>query len=444
MTSKVLIKGGVVLSLGSETPNFKEADVLIEGGRIVEVGPSLRARDAEQLDAADSIVMPGFVDAHRHAWLSIFRNMGADDALLQQSVAIPDLATRLGPDDVYASTLIGLLGAIESGITTVVDWSDVLADESYIEATLQAHHEARMRTVLVQSNSQPRSGSAIDHLRSLIDRRGPAVEALMTVAFGESSLEAREVGAVGQDWIAVREAGLRVHAHAGIGADTPRSISEHTNSGLLGPDVTLIHCSHLGELDLDIVRDSGAQVVFTPASEMTRGLGSPPVQELIDRGLRPGLGVDNEIASPGDMFAQMRAAISIQHATLFESKLAGKAGVPQLLGTRDVIRWATDDSAKAIGLGSVVGRLDPGMQADVVVLRADQANIYPINDPIGAVVWGMDTSNVDSVFVAGRALLRDGNLVGDASRARALALEVSRRAAARPSGDSSADQVALS
>lgn len=444
MTSKVLIKGGVVLSLGAETPNFEEADVLIEGDRIVEVGPSLRARDAEQIDAADSIVMPGFVDAHRHAWLSIFRNLGADDALLQQSVTIPDLATRLAPDDVYVSTLVGLLGAIESGITTVVDWSDMLIDEPYIEATLQAHHEAGMRTVLVQSNSQPVSGSAIDHLRSKIDRRDPAAAALMTVAFGESSLEARDVGALGQDWMAAREAGLRVHAHAGVEADTPRNISEHTNSGLLSPDVTLIHCSHLGESDLDTVKDSGARVVFTPASEMTRGLGSPPVQELIDRGLRPGLGVDNEIASPGDMFAQMRAAISIQHAILFESKLAGKAGVPQLLGTRDVIRWATVDSANAIGLGSMVGRLDPGMQADVVVLRSDRANIYPINDPIGAVVWGMDTSNVDSVFVAGRALLRDGNPVGDASRARALALEVSRRVTARPSGDPSAGQVALS
>ena len=144
------------------------------------------------------------------------------------------------------------------------------------------------------------------------------------------------------------------------------------------------------------------------------------------------------------MFAQLRAAISIQHATLFESKLAGKAGVPQLLGTSDVIRWATVDSAKAIGLGSMVGRLDPGMQADVVVLRSDRANIYPINDPIGAVVWGMDTSNVDSVLVAGRAVLRDGKPVGDASRARALALQVSRRVTARPSGDSGADQVALS
>ncbi len=102
----------------------------------------------------------------------------------------------------------------------------------------------------------------------------------------------------------------------------------------------------------------------------------------------------------------MRSAISIQHATVFERKLAGKAGLPRLMSTRDVIRHATVDGAKVAGLGGVTGSLEPGMQADLVVLRTDRPNIFPVNDPIGAVVWGMDTSNVDWVFVGGRPLVR--------------------------------------
>jgi cytosine/adenosine deaminase-related metal-dependent hydrolase len=162
---------------------------------------------------------------------------------------------------------------------------------------------------------------------------------------------------------------------------------------------------------------------------MAGGLGSPPVQQLIDHDIRPGLGVDNEQMAPGDMFAQMRATISLQHATAFDLKLAGKAGVPRLMSTRDAIRFATVDGARAAGLGRVTGSLEPGMQADVIVLRADRPNIFPINDPIGAVVWGMDTSNVDSVFVGGRVVMRHGVLEADVQRARDLAMTARQRVA---------------
>ncbi len=142
---------------------------------------------------------------------------------------------------------------------------------------------------------------------------------------------------------------------------------------------------------------------LTPSSGMASGSGSPPIQQLIDHDIRPGLGIEDERVTPGDMFAQMRASISMQHATVFDLKLAGKAGVPRLMSTRDVIRSATADGARAAGLGRVTGSLEPGMQADVVMLRTDRPNVFPINDPIGAVVWGMDTSNVDWVFAAGRS-----------------------------------------
>jgi cytosine/adenosine deaminase-related metal-dependent hydrolase len=112
------------------------------------------------------------------------------------------------------------------------------------------------------------------------------------------------------------------------------------------------------------------------------------------------------------MFTQMRAVISIQHASLFDLKLAGKGGVPNLLTTRRVLEYATIEGARANGLGEVTGSLTPGKQADLIVLSSDSPNIFPINDPIGAVVWGMDTSNVASVLVAGRMLKSGGELVG--------------------------------
>ena len=224
-------------------------------------------------------------------------------------------------------------------------------------------------------------------------------------------------------WAEAREVGLAIHAHARSGG----TIARWKEEGQLGPDVTLIHCSHASDADLDAVLAAKASVVLTPATEMSGEAVMPPIQRIIGRGLRPGLGVDSAEAAPGDLFAQMRSVISLQHATVFDLKLAGKAGLPHLMTTREVIRYGTLDGARAIGLGSVTGSIEAGKQADLIVLRADRPNIAPINDPIGAVVWGMDTSNVDWVFVAGRPLMRSGTLIADQGRARDLAMRALHR-----------------
>jgi cytosine/adenosine deaminase-related metal-dependent hydrolase len=127
------------------------------------------------------------------------------------------------------------------------------------------------------------------------------------------------------------------------------------------------------------------------------------------------------------MFAQMRETISLQHATVFDRKLMGKGSLPRLMSTRDVIRYATLEGARAAGLAGVTGCLEPGMRADLIVLRTDRPNIWPINDAIGAVVWGMDTSNIDRVLVGGRTVLRGGALEADVAAMSAIAIESRER-----------------
>jgi cytosine/adenosine deaminase-related metal-dependent hydrolase len=257
------------------------------------------------------------------------------------------------------------------------------------------------------------------------DRAGSST----TLALGSTSPAASRLDRVASDFAAARDRGLRIHAHAGVQEADSGAVSALGGRGLLGDDVTLVHCSHVGEADVAAIADSGAAVSLTPASDMTGGLGSPPLQRLIDRGIRPGLGIDSDGMAPGDMFAQLRAVISLQHATYFEQKLAGRSGLPNLLTTREVLRYGTVYGARAAGVGGVTGSLAPGRQADLVVLRADRPNIWPINDPIGAVVWGMDTSNVDWVLAGGKVLMRHGELEGDVARARRLAITAQQRVA---------------
>lgn len=423
MSDKTLIRDGTVLTLGARTPNFHKADVLISDGRIVEVGTGLRARDAETIDAGESIVMPGFVDTHRHLWKSLFRNFGASHAGAPPTPAVYGL--HHGPEDVYAATLIGLLGAAEAGITTVVDWADLPPGDGHVEAALQAHADSGVRTVfaLAEPTWSESTADVGRRLRSL-----DLADDTTTLALGYSE-PTRDLDSLGADWAYAREGGLRIHAHAGTDVANAGVVAELGSKGLLGGDVTLVHCSLLDAYDLDAIAESGARVSLAPASEMAIGLGPPPIQGLIDRGIRPGLGVDQEALAPGDIFAAMRATNSVQHATLFDLKLGGKAGIPNLLTTRDVIRYATIDGAGAVGLGEVTGSLEPGKQADVLVLRADRPNIHPVNDPIGAVVWGMDTSNVAWVLVGGDAVVREGELSADSGRARDGAVAAQRRVA---------------
>jgi 5-methylthioadenosine/S-adenosylhomocysteine deaminase len=407
VSDRVLVRGGCVLTLGRRTSNLPDGDVLIEDGRIAEVGSGLRARDAEVIDAGSAIVMPGFVDTHRHAWASLLRNAG-DRAGLEM------IDAHVQPDDLYAATLIGLLGAAAAGITTVVDWPDLPLDADGFEAVLSAHADAGVRTVLVAP------GRHAATVRLLADRVRD--DPGRTCAIGVSG-EADDGG-----WALARDMGMRVHVHL-TGAAGAGAVAEMGRRGTLDGDVTLVHLSGIDEADLDAIEAAGADVSLAPSSEMARGVGTPAIQQLMDRDVRPGLGVDQEGLSPGDLFAQIRSVISLQHATVFDRKLAGKAGLPKLMNTRDVIRFATSEGARVAGLAGATGSLEPGMWADLLVLRTDRPNVYPINDPIGAVVWGMDTSNIVHVLVGGRALVRDGVPQGDVARARALASEARDRVA---------------
>jgi 5-methylthioadenosine/S-adenosylhomocysteine deaminase len=429
VTTRTLLRGGCVLTLGAKTPNLPQADVLIEDGVVAEVGPGIRARDAEQVDAADAIVMPGFVDTHRHAWRSLFRNLGESPSSLDAPVTVATLGRDFRPDDVYAATLIALLGAAEAGITTVVDWADLPFDVDLKEAALQAHTDSGLRTVFVHvvggsSQGGEQDGVAARNLVArLIDTAGPSTTFALGFELGDADADGVSIA-----WAIAAELDLPIHVHAAPGASG--AIARLGQRDMLGGVITVAHCSGLDGADLDTIGATGVSVALTPASEMAGGRGAPPIQELIDRGIRPGLGVDDERVAPGDMFAPMRAMISLQHGALFDRKLAGKAGLPRSMSTRDVIRYATVDGARVAGLGGVTGSLEPGMQADIIVLRTDRPNIFPVNDPVGAVVWGMDTSNLDWVFVGGRALMREGVLQADLGHVRELVAAATRRVGA--------------
>jgi cytosine/adenosine deaminase-related metal-dependent hydrolase len=427
--NRILIKNGTVLSMDAKVGNFRNADVLIEGSKIAAVGPSLSAADTEVIDASNMIVMPGFIDTHRHLWEGILRNIGADIPLEGEvsylAFVLNKLAPAYRPEDVYVGNLVSTLGAIDAGITTILDWSHIQASPEYTDAAISALQESGMRAVFAYGPvwyEAPKPEHS-EWFRRAAKQHFTSKDQLLTLALAAFGPEFNSVEGNQADWRLARELDARITVHVGVGTFGKHGkVAEVGRTGLYGPDTTFIHCTTLNDEEIQMIVDAGASVSLACPVEMMMGHGMPPTQRFLDRGLRPSLSVDVETNVPNDMFTQMRSVLSLQHCLVFDKRLSGETDGRPCISSRDVLEFATVEGARANGLADKTGSLTPGKEADLILLDTNKPNIFPINDPIGAVVWGMDTGNVDSVFVAGKALKRNGQLLGvDLERVRNLA-----------------------
>jgi cytosine/adenosine deaminase-related metal-dependent hydrolase/ABC-type uncharacterized transport system permease subunit len=410
-TGRTLIKGGTVLSLDPRVGNFLNGDVLIDGDRIIDVRPGLQVDGADVIDAGGMIVMPGFVDTHRHIWEGLLRNIGTDVPLEGRSSYISyvlhKLAPAYRPEDAYLGNLISALGAIDAGITTLLDWSHIQGSPAHTDAVIQALEDSGLRAVFAYGfpwwgkweERQPSwfVRAASEHF-STRDQK-------LTLALAAPGPEFTDFEVSRDHWKLARETGARITTHVGVGTyGKDGKVQEMGEAGLLGADTTYIHCTTLNDTEIQMIVDTGGTVSLASPVEMMMGHGMPPIQKFLDRGLRPSLSVDVETNVPGDMFNQMRSVLALQRAN---ATAEGKAP----LTASEVLACATIDGAKANGLEATIGTLTPGKQADVIVLRTDRINVTPLNDPSTAVVTGMDTGNVDTVLIAGRVMKRHGELL---------------------------------
>ena len=434
MSERVLIRGGHVLSMDKEIGDVFGGDVLIEDDRIAAVGRELDVVDAETIDASDCIVLPGFVDSHRHTWETVIRGIAPDVSLAGYfEVVLDQLAPAYRPEDVYAGNYLGSLEAIDAGVTTILDWSHINNSPDHSDEAIRGLGQAGLRAVYCYGNPNTcladwwytSTLEAPDDIRRIRDQYFSSDDGLLTLAMGTRGPGFCTPEVVQHDWALAREVGAPISVHVGMGPYAGRfSMVQQLNElGLLGPDTTYIHCNYLSDEEFRLVADTGGKVSIAPTVEMIMGHGTPPTAKALEHGLRPSLSIDVVTTVPGDMFTQMRFLFAQARLLVHEEAFAaGNEAEPVLLSSRDVLEFATIEGARVCGLDDRSGSLTPGKQADVVVLRCDQSNTYPIIDPVSTVVLQADTRNVDTVFVAGRALKRDGQLVeGDLRRARGLA-----------------------
>lgn len=413
-----LIQGGYVLTLDPTLGDLPATDVLIEGTTITAVGRGLTAGPhANVIDARSHIVMPGFVDTHRHTWQTPVRGVLPSCTLDEYFAGMLDnIGVQYRAEDVYIANLVGALEAINAGITTLVDWSHVNNTPEHADAAVQGLDESGIRAVYahgVPVGGRWWANSALPHpedIRRIRKKYFHSDDQLLTLALAARAPGNTTDEVATHDWRLARDLGIRISVHVGM-----RLTGVHVHHvltlnrlGLMGPDTTYIHCTDSTDEELDLIAETGGSASVAPFVEMLMGHGVPPTGRLVARGVRPSLSIDVVSSVPGEMFTQMRTAL-VQERILAFTETPDIAFAPTLTH-RDVLEFATIDGARACALDQKIGTIAPGKQADLIMLRTNQVNVAPVIDPVATVVICADTSNIDTVFVAGTILKHNGRL----------------------------------
>lgn len=416
--SKILIRGATIVSMDANVGNLAKGDILIADGTIAAIGLNLDAGGAEVIDAAGMIAIPGMVDTHRHCWEGQLRRINPNAASLGDYSNFTHLsfAKYYRPLDIYVGNMVSALGCIDAGITTVVDDSHNSRTAAHSDAAVDAMLDAGIRTV--HATGAPVAGDwdrahwpgNLARLHAKYVANKPAGLLTLGVMDAFPKLETDQ-------WAVARELGAVIVTEF-IGSDLAAQLPGLHQKGLLRSDNIFNHCIGLPESAWNILREAGVRVSVTPRSDAHYGIedGMNAWRVALEHGIRPGLSVDNETSYSGDMFMEMRVAFYLRRAL-------GPVGNPDVAASTNASRLlqaATIDGAATAGLDKRTGSLTPGKQADVVLIRTKDLNIYPVNNAIGTVVHAAERSNVDTVIIGGRLRKRDGVVLGvDQAKLRA-------------------------
>jgi 5-methylthioadenosine/S-adenosylhomocysteine deaminase len=418
---RILLKGGTIVSLDSKVGDLVKGDVLIEGKKIAAIGPDLKAEGAQVIAAADSIVIPGLVDAHRHAWEGQLRRINPNSPTLVDYMNATHLsfATHYRPQDMYVGNLITALSCIDSGITCIIDNSHNSRSAAHSDAAIEALLDSGIRAV--HASGAPAAG-AWDHqwpkdLVRLQKKYFASTDQLLTLRMFSGPDKA--------NWAFARSLGLRITTEF-TGAKMAGMLDQLWADKLVRADNTFNHCGGLPERTWKILVESGANVDVVPRSDAQYALGEGvcALQHALDHGMKPGLSVDNETSYSTDMFMEMRVAFYLQRAFAQNRRFAGDPNPPKPVMVRDMLECATVNGAICAGLADKIGTLTPGKEADIVVIRTDDIDLYPSNNAIGTVVQAAHRSNVETVIIGGRVRKYRGKVVGlDMAKLRRLTEE---------------------
>jgi 5-methylthioadenosine/S-adenosylhomocysteine deaminase len=412
----VLFRNGIVLTMDDAHTVIQGGEVLVVDDKVAEVGTGLTAPDgALEVDATGGIVMPGMIDTHRHMWQTAMRAYGADWTLTQYFVWYYLEHGRLfRPEDIHAGNVVSAWDALESGVTTTVDWSHGLQTVDHADAAVDALQSVPGRFVLAYGNIQaaPWEWTAEPAVKEFFDRRRSDDDMLgFQIAFdvlGEESFPE------GPAFAFARELGLAHTTHAGVwGATNDNGIRLMHENGFMGPDNIYVHAATLTQDSYQRIAASGGSVSVSTESEQSAGQGYPPTWQVRRHDIPVSLSHDTSVWWSSDLFTAMRTTLGADRSREhLEAHAAGDTVTNSSLRAEQVVDWATRGGARALGRDDL-GELSPGKKADVVLIKNDDSAFsFPLLNPYGHVAFQAQRGDVHTVVVDGHVVKSAGKLVG--------------------------------
>ncbi|MFF7549720.1 amidohydrolase family protein [Streptomyces canus] len=424
---RTLIRGGTVITMEPRVPDAV-ADILIEGDRISAVGRDLSVDEGavRVVDASNRIIVPGFIDTHRHIYQILMRGLGTNWSLMEYLTSIiGTLGPNFTPDDLYVAQRLGALDAIDTGVTAAFDWCQQQTSREHIDALLAGLESTGLRVkfgsganVIDLQNclkppfiaTTPANAVEVRRLRE----RYSSDTGLITIGLAGMGPDHLTMEVVKQDLALARELGIRINMHLGQGLMPGRSgIELMHQEGQLGDDLTFGHCNYFSDEELKLMVEHGVTASVTPEDECNMGHGWPPIGRMVAAGLYPNVGIDTCLNVGSDQFTAMRFALAIPRAQANDAMLAtGQNPWSVPLTARDALRMATIEGARALGQEDRLGSIRAGKQADLVAIETRHVSMFPVHDPVANVVHSAGRSVVSDVFIAGKQVKKDGELVG--------------------------------
>ena len=381
-------------------------DIFIEGSDIVGIDETPEGFSADEvIDGSRRLTIPGLINAHTHTYMSMMRNV-ADDLSFTDWLfgTIEPIENRLEPEDAYWASLLSQIEMIRSGTTCFND------QQMHIGQTTRAVVESGMRAVICRGLVGGEYDLDERRIREALRERDAFAGCdRLTFRLGPHAPYSCGPGYLrGVAEIAKRE-GMGIHIHIAEGqVESDNMLRDHgctpveyvRDAGIFEMPTIAAHCIRVSESDRAILAENGVSVVTNPASNMKLGNGFAPVPEMVAAGINVCLGTDGAASNNAqNMFREM-GLLALIHK--------GTHGTPQCISADEVLDMATRNGAKALGLNT--GSIEVGRKADLALLDLDAPSLTPLNNPVAALAYSANGSEVTDVIIDGRTVMRDREL----------------------------------
>ncbi len=424
----LIINGACVVTMDANRRIISDGAVAIKGERIAAIGGTEeileRYSGKRIMDARGKYLYPGFISTHTHLFQSMLKGLGRDKTLFEWLDSSVRRAMRnFNLENMYYAALVGLIDAVRSGTTTILDYQYCHAVPGIDQSVIKAYLDLQVRGVFCRSYTNV-AGFPPDIAFGYVETEDDYFREMETLCLKYHDHPLLSLAmAPGIIWDHDRPGYLRTREFADhfnipismhlVESEEDDLYSKKTwgmstidfleSCGILGPDFIAVHCVHVQDDDIRRFRDYDVKISHCPVSNMILASGTAPVPRFLQEGITVSLACDGAASNDTqDMLDVMRIA-SLKH------KLVNHDAA--VVSAEQVLEMATLGGAQAIGMGKRIGSLEVGKMADMFIWSANDSRALPLNDPISALVYSSDSRNIETTIVAGKAVMEKGKIV---------------------------------